>query len=189
MTVISLVCRVVLATVFLTAAASKLGRRREFEKTVRAYDLVSARVASVIARLLPPLELVCGLALAFGLATRGVAGALAVVLLVFTAAVALNLARGREIDCGCLGAAGPRRITRLTVARNLVLIVAALVVVWASANPLSLDHALIGGYGGMSSADSLALVIATTASLAVISLTRAAMRFRNLIAAPPGRAS
>ncbi len=180
MTTVSLVARVVLATVFLSAAAGKLGRRREFEKTVRGYELVSDATARLVAATLPPLELVCGLLLVVGLATRIVALVLASMLLAFAGAVAVNLLRGREIDCGCLGAAGPRRITWLTVGRNLVFAAAALLLALDPTTVLSLDNALLGGDAAMETGEAVAVAIATTAPLASLALVSAAIRFRRL---------
>ncbi len=53
--------------------------------------------------------------------------AAAALLGIYTAAIAINLRRGRrDIDCGCAGFAGPQPIGRGLVLRNLVLIGLAL---------------------------------------------------------------
>lgn len=96
--------RFVLASVFLVAGFAKLLSRGEFAVAVQNYQLLSARASQPIGRLLPPLELVCGVLLFVGLGVRLVSSAVALLLLVFAGAVAINLIRGREIDCGCFGA-------------------------------------------------------------------------------------
>jgi hypothetical protein len=57
-----------------------------------------------------------------GFATWYLSFGLLVLLAAFTAAVMINLIRGREIDCGCFGAGAARPITWATVGRNCVLI-------------------------------------------------------------------
>lgn len=104
------VCRFVLAAVFIRAAVPKLSRLEEFERAVRRYELLPARAARILGRCLPFVELACGVLLLVGLGIGPVASITGAFLLVFTAAVAINLARGREIDCGCFSTVAPETI-------------------------------------------------------------------------------
>lgn len=131
-------CRFVLATVFAVAAAAKLGDRRAFAAAVAGYRLLPRRWAAPVAAAVPPLELTAAALLVAGVATALVVAGLALLLLVFAAAVAYNLARGRRISCGCFGATVERDLTWWTVARNVVLIGAAAVVVAEPPAALSL---------------------------------------------------
>jgi hypothetical protein len=71
--------------------------------------------------------------LAIGVATGPVALGLGVSLLAFAAAVAINLSRGRRIDCGCSGPA-PSEIAWRHVVCNLALTgLAAIVARWSPA--------------------------------------------------------
>lgn len=124
--------RFLLATVFALAAAAKLRNASEFERAVANYQLVPAGVSSEVAKVLPWLEAGVAVLLGFGLAVEPVAAATALLLTVFTVAVSVNLARGRRIDCGCLGGVVPRQITLATVGRNLAL---AAIAVYVAAGP------------------------------------------------------
>ena len=170
--VAAVVFRFGLAVVFLLSGLAKLPLRAEFVEAVKNYKLVPDRVGEVIGKVLPPVELAAGALLALGLGVRPVAALLGLFLLAFSGAVAINLLRGRTIDCGCFGPVGPRRITWLTVARNVILIAAAGVVVAEGPTPLALDRFVPGTASPkLSTSSALALVVAT--SLAIVAATLA----------------
>ena len=73
---------------------------------VRAYDLLPKLGVALVAGVLPWLEIVIGLLLLAGIATRAVAVVSAVLLLGFMAGVAQAWARGLSINCGCFGGGG-----------------------------------------------------------------------------------
>jgi len=73
---------------------------------VRAYDVLPKAGVALVAGILPWLEVVLGLLLLVGLATRVVAVASAGLLVVFIAGVTQAWARGLSIDCGCFGGGG-----------------------------------------------------------------------------------
>jgi uncharacterized membrane protein YphA (DoxX/SURF4 family) len=119
--------RLALAAVFAAAAAHKLRDRQGFRAALAGYALAPARAEAAAAGLLPALELLAAAALitpATAPAGAVLAGAL---LLVYTGAVAVSLARGRRaIACGCGGPAGDRTLGADLLARNAVLVAAAL---------------------------------------------------------------
>src|SRR5437763_4227874 len=139
-TVAAVVFRFGLAVLFLLSGLAKLPRRAEFIAAVRSYELVPDSVGALVGRLLPPVEVAAGLLLALGLAVRPVAALLGAFLVVFSGAVAVNLLRGRTIDCGCFGPVAQRKITWATVARNGILIAAAALVVAEGPTALALDR-------------------------------------------------
>jgi uncharacterized membrane protein YphA (DoxX/SURF4 family) len=168
-----------LAVVFLLSGLAKLPRRDEFVAAVRNYRLVPERAGEIIGKVLPPLELGAGALLALGLGVRPVAALLALFLLVFSGAVAVNLLRGRTIDCGCFGPVAQRKITWLTVARNAIFVAAAAVVVAEGPTALALDRFVPGTAGPkLSTSSALALLIAT--SLAIVTATLA-QEWRRLV--------
>jgi hypothetical protein len=61
-----------------------------------------------LALLLPWLELFCGLALCLGRWIRAATLWISALLLSFSLALAINLARHHPVDCGCFGSAAPR---------------------------------------------------------------------------------
>src|ERR687887_557597 len=113
-------------------------------QAVRNYRLVPERAGELIGRTLPAVEVAAGALLAVGLGVRPVAALLALFLVAFSVAVAVNLLRGRTIDCGCFGPVAEKQITWWTVARNLVLTAAAIVVAAVQPTALALDRLLPG---------------------------------------------
>jgi uncharacterized membrane protein YphA (DoxX/SURF4 family) len=171
--VAAVVFRFGLAVVFLLSGLAKLPRRAEFTSAVRNYQLVPDRVGALVGRLLPPVEVAAGALLALGLGIRPVAALLGVFLIVFSAAVAINLLRGRIIDCGCFGPVAERRITWWTVARNLLLTGAAGIVVAEGPTAIALDRLLPGAAGPqMTTASALALMFAAILAVVTTSLAK-----------------
>jgi uncharacterized membrane protein YphA (DoxX/SURF4 family) len=100
------VARVVLGGVLLVAGALKAADPQASVSAVRAYELLPAGLATVVGWGLPFAEIALGALLLAGLGTRAVAAAVAVLLLVFVAAVLSAALRGLSIDCGCFGGGG-----------------------------------------------------------------------------------
>jgi uncharacterized membrane protein YphA (DoxX/SURF4 family) len=168
-----------LAVIFLLSGLAKLPRRAEFVAAVRNYRLVPDRAGEVIGKVLPPVELAAGALLALGFGVRPVAALLGLFLLAFSGAVAINLLRGRTIDCGCFGPVAQRKITWLTIARNAILIAAAAVVVAEGPTALALDRFVPGTASPtLSTSSALALLVAT--SLAIVAATLA-QEWRRLV--------
>lgn len=175
------VFRFAVATVFLLAAVSKLPRLDEFEGAVANYRLLPGRLARPLARALPPAELGASLLLALGLATRLVAGLLALTLCLFAGAVAANLLRGRSIDCGCFGPIAEHRITWWSVARNLLLAGMAGAAVAAAPLPLSLDSLLSPvRASALPSSGALGLMVVGTLAVLGAAVAQEAGRLRQL---------
>jgi uncharacterized membrane protein YphA (DoxX/SURF4 family) len=101
-----LLVRLGLAAVWLISGGFKLADPGQTYVAVQAYDVLPDSLVGVVATAMPLLELVLGVLLLAGIATRAVAVVSAVVLLVFIAAVIQSWARGLTIDCGCFGGGG-----------------------------------------------------------------------------------
>ena len=110
-----------LAIVFLLASVPKLFARADFEAAVGNYGLLPRRAVRPVAKSLPLLELGGAIALLFGVAIPLIALLIGLLLVAFVAAIARNLLRGHVIECGCAGAASPRRISWRLVIRDAVL--------------------------------------------------------------------
>lgn len=157
---IVLVARLLLAAVFALSAFGKLGRRPQTESTLAAFG-VPARLHRPVAVALPLAELAIALAL-LPAVSAPYAGVAALLLLVaFTVAVGLALARGDAVDCNCFGSLRASRITGWTLARNLALLVpAGVVAVGAWSDPGAGAVAWIADLGA-----DVALAIAAGAAL------------------------
>jgi uncharacterized membrane protein YphA (DoxX/SURF4 family) len=111
---------------------------------VRAYRLLPSSLVTIVGWGLPFAEIALGVLLLAGVATRLVAVASAVFLLVFIAAVASAAARGLSIDCGCFGGGGdvaPGQTAYATeIVRDVGLLLLAVWLVWQPRSRLTLDR-------------------------------------------------
>jgi putative oxidoreductase len=178
---IALAFRLMLGLVFVRAGLTKIPQGDAFRQAVTNYRLVPERAAQPIARALPFVELTLGGLLLLGIAQAASSFLLAGLLIIFTLAVSVNLLRGRSIDCGCLGAGAPAPITWWTVGRNLVLILAALVI--AARPPAVLSFRMPWELPAQSSSlpvgDAFAIVIAVIAALLAERLIMESLRVRR----------
>ena len=107
------------AAIFALSATLKLRDLDLFEAAVRDYWILPSWAVKPFSRCAPVMELAAAAGIAFPW-SRGWAGAVLVGLLcVFSAAIAINLLRGRrELECGCCGAAMRQHLSGLLLWRN-----------------------------------------------------------------------
>jgi hypothetical protein len=151
---LALMLSITLGVIFAQASIHKLRDRHRFREVLLAYRIpvgpfesLRAPLTTVLAATLPAIEMLLAVYL---IASRsGVAGSIALALLaIYTAAIALNLARGRtDFDCGCGGPAMRQPIGPGLVFRNGLLMSMAWLValpsssrefVWLDAVPILL---------------------------------------------------
>ncbi len=121
-------CALLLAAVFVRAAAAKLARPVQ---TATSFVALGVPAAATAARAVPVVELLVAVAL---LATprAGAIGALAL-LVPFTAVLAGAVRAGSRIPCNCFGAARADPVSAVDVVRNGLLVAVALAAVTARA--------------------------------------------------------
>ena len=143
-----------LAALFVAAALHKLLAGEQWPVVVRQYRLLPKSLAGPVALVLPFTEASAALALLWPHTRAAGAVAVAALLLVYAAALAINLRRGRRsIDCGCFGGQRRQCIAPWMVGRNLVLAALALVL---------LPHAHAHARAPSATELSLALVFVVT---------------------------
>ena len=132
--------QIALGIFFVAAALPKIVDPPSFAHMIYNYRLVPGTFVNLMALVMPWLELLAGLALILGLWTRASAGLVGALLLVFIAAISLNLARGNAIDCGCFDVTAANRTVderladmRLDILRDLGMLAMAAQILWAKA--------------------------------------------------------
>lgn len=130
----------ILGAAFLAAAWPKIADPPGFAEAIHAYALVPAALLAPMALVLPWLEGLLALALLTGVARRSAALLASLLLLVFMAALSINLWRGHPVDCGCFGtkavvrtAAGRLTAMRWDLVRDGALLILGLFVLGAPA--------------------------------------------------------
>jgi hypothetical protein len=143
-----LAVRVAVAEMFTVAALGKLRAPARFAETLREYRLLPGWAVLPTSRALPVMEILVAAGLAIPLGKPWPALGAAGLLLLFAAAMAANLARGRgTIDCGCaMGAGRVHRLRWAFVARNLA---AASLLALPATGRAGPGDAILGVLGGV----------------------------------------
>ncbi len=131
--------RVALAAVFLYAGVAKLRDAGSFASSIARFRIVPLVLVHPLALGLPPLEVVCALALLWGPWKRQAAFGLFLLTTIFLAALLSAAARGIHVECSCFGAAAGEPLWS-AIARDVVLCAAAVALYVRSAFNLSTQH-------------------------------------------------
>jgi uncharacterized membrane protein YphA (DoxX/SURF4 family) len=144
--ILALPARVYLAVVFLLACWHKLVEPGSFALDIATYQILPLVLVNLMAITLPWIELVAGLMLLIGLRTRAAALLIAGMMAMFTLAIAIALAKGLDMSCGCFASQGAAEdpISWRTILRDLGWLSLALYVLIFDRNPLGLDRWLAG---------------------------------------------
>lgn len=114
----------VLGAVFVLSGVTKLARPALWE--AQAHDLGAPRAAVTV---LPGLELALGALLVVQWQRAALAAVAGVLLVAFTALLAVRIAQGRRPPCACFGSLSARPIGWRHLARNAVLLAVAVMAV------------------------------------------------------------
>ncbi|HON76849.1 MAG TPA: MauE/DoxX family redox-associated membrane protein [Spirochaetota bacterium] len=139
------VIRIVLGMLFLYSGIVKTFDPAAFGNIIDLYGIVPAVVVPYIAIVLPYVELLTGLFLITGFRIKAVSCIAMIMMAIFTAAIAVNVVRGRSFDCGCfeLGRFGiSEDISIFLVVRDCVLFLVFLLLFNVKRNYYSLDNVL-----------------------------------------------
>ncbi|MEW6667207.1 MAG: MauE/DoxX family redox-associated membrane protein [Thermodesulfobacteriota bacterium] len=138
-----LALRLLLGLAFVVAGADKIGDPAAFGVSIDNYRILPDFLIPIPATMLPWVELLCGLAILFGILTRGGSLLVSVLLVIFTAAAAAAIVRGLDISCGCFTQdPGAAALGWGKVWENLGLLCAGLILLYAGEGSLSLQHYL-----------------------------------------------
>jgi len=100
-TILILLIRVLLGGLFIVASLDKIINPDAFAAAVLNYKIIGSTLSMVTATILPWLELLSGLGLILGISPRASAMMITALLTGFTILLAVTLARGLDISCGC----------------------------------------------------------------------------------------
>lgn len=125
---LNLVLRFVIGGLFAYAAVEKVLHPAAFAMSVRAYKLIPFSLSNLFAIAVSWSEIVAATFLILGILTRKAAGAIFILLVMFTAAITTVLVRGMVIDCGCFGEGGATTSWLLLV-RNAALLFGSFLII------------------------------------------------------------
>ncbi len=136
----SLLCRVVLAVIFLWSGIEKITHLELFYEAASNYQILPPVLTRFYSAMLPWLEVLCGFYLLIGLFTRQIAVLTSLLILSFIIALSSALMSGESFDCGCfLGGTEPTPVSPAMLVRNVFLLAAAIFLVFQPGNRWRLD--------------------------------------------------
>jgi putative oxidoreductase len=100
-----------LGLVFLYSAWPKIADPPAFAEMIWNYRILPGVMVNPLAIILPWLELLAGLALISGWLRKGAALTAGCMLIVFIAALSVDLIRGIAVDCGCFSVVSEAKTT------------------------------------------------------------------------------
>ena len=126
-----LVCRLIIAGIFLTSAYGKLVDIERYSvDAVYNFGVLPMFLARPFGLIMPFIELLCALGLLFGVLTRLSALGIALMSVAFFIAKAIVLSQGRSIECGCFGAVIDT-LASVTIFMDIPVMILALVVMFS----------------------------------------------------------
>lgn len=158
MGIVLLVARLLLALVFGVAGIAKAADPNGSRRAMIGFG-VTEKLASALAWILSAVEVLIAIAL-IPLNTAWFGGLAAfILLLIFAVTIAVNLARGTSPDCHCFGQLHSEPVGWSTLARNLVLMaIAALIVARGIGDP---GLSAIGWISGMKPLEAANLILSS----------------------------
>lgn len=137
-TVIVVIARIVVALMFIIVGVGKIAHPQEFAREISNYQILPVILINPMAVFLPWLELITGILILFGIQLRANAIIVAAMLIVFTTAVAIAVAKGLSINCGCYSQIAAQKVGIPKILENLGLILLSLILILTNNNKLQL---------------------------------------------------
>src|SRR5258708_38157131 len=166
MVLILILVRLALFGVFGVAGFAKLRDQRGTREAVINFG-APKEFANALALILPLFEISIASGLLLHKAAWWSAVAAIVLLAIFSAAIGINLARGRAPDCHCFGQVHARPLGWSTLLRNVAFVLGAALIVWGPEAGGTHGLILAAELGGR---ESLAFIALTMLTLTVAAL-------------------
>ncbi|MCB0743006.1 MAG: DoxX family membrane protein [Ignavibacteriae bacterium] len=117
--------RIYLALVFIVSGLDKINNLDAFAISIENYRLFPTQIINIFAITIPWIELISGAFLLLGIYIKENSIIIASLLVVFTTAVIIAVARGLDIDCGCQGTFDGQKVGLLKIIENVSLFIVA----------------------------------------------------------------
>ena len=140
--VLAMAARLYLGIIFLLACWHKILEPAAFALDIATYQILPLGLVNLQAIVLPWVELAAGLLLLLGFRTRAAALLVAGMMVMFTVAISIAVAKGLDMSCGCFASQGAAEdpISWRTIARDGSWRLLAVYVVIFDRRPLGLDR-------------------------------------------------
>ncbi|MFZ1427413.1 MAG: MauE/DoxX family redox-associated membrane protein [Geminicoccaceae bacterium] len=164
MDILGVIIRFSIAALFFVAGISKLANVRRTKESILQFG-APEWTAGGISIFIPTAEILVGLLLIFSnTALYGIIGVI-VLLLLFSAAIAWNLAKGHKPNCNCFGQIKSTPINKMMLVKNAVMLFSAMFLLWID---IAYSSASIGELGIFSSIQPVYVLLLFAVFLSVV---------------------
>ncbi len=139
-TVLVLIARIVVALMFIIVGVGKITHPDEFAREISNYQLLPILFINPLAVILPWLEVITGTMILFGIQIRANAFLVSLMLIAFTTAIIIAVAKGLSINCGCYSQIAAQKVGLPKILENTGLIILSLILVFTENNKLQLTN-------------------------------------------------
>ena len=142
--VLALAARLYLGAIFLLACWHKILHPAAVALDIATYQILPLGLVNPQAIVLPWVELAAGVMLLVGFRTRAAALLVACMMAMFTVAIAIAVAKGLDMSCGCFASQGSAEdpISWQTIGRDTSWLLLAVYVFIFDLRPLGVDRLL-----------------------------------------------
>ena len=138
---LTLAFRLILGGTFIYASLDKIAHPDQFARIVFNYHLVPGSLINLMALILPMSEFIAGVFVILGVFYRGARAYLLILLGVFMMAIAINVFRGVNLECGCFTVSSHAKSAGLMLLlRDIIYAIPALVVVLSRSRRWMVDR-------------------------------------------------
>lgn len=131
--ILLLVVRIILGVVFISAGIGKVLNPTDFANDIDNYRMLPYVLVTVMAVILPWVEIIVGLLLIFGKFLHGSSFIVIALNLVFIFAISTAMVRGLDIDCGCFSlASGASKVGIVRLVEDVIFLAMAAVIFWSA---------------------------------------------------------
>ncbi len=138
---LTLLCRLFFGGIFVYASLDKIAHPDQFARIVFNYHLVPGSMINLMALILPMSEFIAGVFIILGVFYRGARAYLIILLSIFMIAIAINVFRGVNLECGCFTVSSHAKSAGLLLMlRDLVYAIPGLIVLLSRSRRWMLDN-------------------------------------------------
>lgn len=141
-TPVIVILRLLIGGMFLFSSLHKIQNPHEFAIAIRGYQLLPLGLTNLFALFVAWTEALAGIMLVAGVMTKRAAGALFLLLAMFTVAITFTVVRGLAVDCGCFSNEGGSRTSYPLIIRNVFLLAATAIIIVHDRGAWSLSRIL-----------------------------------------------
>ena len=129
---LSLLVRIVIGGIFIYASLDKIAHPSEFARIVYNYHLAPGDLVNLTAIVLPWLELICGISVIVGYYKDGSILIINFLMVLFIVAIAINVIRGVDLECGCFTVSSRARGSALSLLYRDIGLLAVCIYAWVN---------------------------------------------------------